>query len=309
MQTTHLNTNHVATVNAIIQATSQVVLGKQQQIKLALACLLAGGHLLIEDLPGMGKTTLAHTLAQVLGLSFRRAQFTSDLLPADIIGVSVYDRNTANFQFHPGPVFTNVLLADEINRATPKTQSALLEAMEEKQITVDGATHVLPNPFFVIATQNPKHHIGTFALPESQLDRFLMRISLGYPDAQSERALLKNQGGRAVSVQAVCNAETLFSLQTAAQSIHVSDHLLDYLQALIAHTRTHLSTGLSPRAGLGLRQCAQAWALCEGRDFVSPEDVQAVFASVVTHRLMLDKDNAKDNAQIAQQILSQIAIR
>ena len=309
MQTTHLNTNHAAAVNAIIQATSKVVLGKQQQIKLALACLLAGGHLLIEDLPGMGKTTLAHTLAQVLGLSFRRAQFTSDLLPADIIGVSVYDRNTANFQFHPGPVFTNVLLADEINRATPKTQSALLEAMEEKQITVDGATHVLPNPFFVIATQNPKHHIGTFALPESQLDRFLMRISLGYPDAQSERALLKNQGGRAVSVQPVCNAETLFSLQTAAQTIHVSDHLLDYLQALIAHTRAQLSTGLSPRAGLGLRQCAQAWALCEGRDFVSPEDVQAVFASVVTHRLALDKDNAKDNAQIAQQILSQIAIR
>lgn len=309
MQTTHLNTNHAATVNAIIQATSKVVLGKQQQIKLALACLLAGGHLLIEDLPGMGKTTLAHTLAQVLGLSFRRAQFTSDLLPADIIGVSVFDRNTANFQFHPGPAFTNVLLADEINRATPKTQSALLEAMEEKQITVDGATHVLPNPFFVIATQNPKHHIGTFALPESQLDRFLMRISLGYPDAQSERALLKNQGGRAVSVQAVCNAETLFSLQTAVQTIHVSDHLLDYLQALIAHTRTQLSTGLSPRAGLGLRQCAQAWALCEGRDFVSPEDVQAVFASVVTHRLMLDKDNAKDNAQAAQQILSQIAIR
>ena len=311
MQTSNnlVKTNHQKTTAAIVKAVSQVILGKQQQIKLALTCLLAGGHLLIEDLPGMGKTTLAHTLAQVLGLGFRRAQFTSDLLPADIIGVSVFDRNTANFQFHPGPVFTNVLLADEINRATPKTQSALLEAMEEKQITVDGETHVLPNPFFVIATQNPKHHIGTFALPESQLDRFLMRISLGYPDAESERALLKNQGGRAVSVQAVCNAETLFSLQTAAQTIHVSDHLLDYLQALIAHTRTQLSTGLSPRAGLGLRQCAQAWALCEGRDFVSPEDVQAVFASVVTHRLMLDKDNAKDNVQAAQQILSQITIR
>ncbi len=305
MQTTHLNATHVATSHAIIKAASQVILGKQQQIKLAFTCLLAGGHLLIEDLPGMGKTTLAHTLAQVLGLGFRRAQFTSDLLPADIIGVSVFDRNTANFQFHRGPVFTNVLLADEINRATPKTQSALLEAMEEKQITVDGATHALPNPFFVIATQNPKHHIGTFPLPESQLDRFLMRISLGYPDAQSERALLKNQGGRAVSVQAVCNAETLSSLQTAAQTVHVSDHLLDYLQALIAHTRTQLSTGLSPRAGLGLRQCAQAWALLEGRDFVSPEDVQAVFASVVTHRLVINHDNA----EIAQQILSQVAIR
>ena len=313
MQTTNNVTmsNNVKTTSAIINAASQVILGKQQQIKLALTCLLAGGHLLIEDLPGMGKTTLAHTLAQVLGLGFRRAQFTSDLLPADIIGVSVFDRNTANFQFHPGPVFTNVLLTDEINRATPKTQSALLEAMEEKQITVDGATHVLPNPFFVIATQNPKHHIGTFALPESQLDRFLMRISLGYPDAESERALLKNQGGRNFSSQvpAICDAETLLKLQLSVHDIHVSEYLLDYLQALIAHTRTHLSTGLSPRAGLGLRQCAQAWALLEGRDFVSPEDVQAVFASVVTHRLVLDKGNAQDNAQAAQQILSQIAIR
>ena len=299
--------NHINTTNAIIKATSQVILGKSTQIKLSLACLLAGGHLLIEDLPGMGKTTLAHTLAQVLGLGFRRAHFTSDLLPADIIGVSVFDRNTANFQFHPGPVFTNVLLADEINRATPKTQSALLEAMEEKQITVDGETHVLPNPFFVIATQNPKHHIGTFALPESQLDRFLMRISLGYPDAESERALLKNQGGRSFSsqVSAICDAETVLAMQQAVHGIHVSDHLLDYLQALIAQSRAQLSTGLSPRAGLGLRQCAQAWALLEGRDFVSPEDVQAVFSSVVTHRLAIDKDNG----QIAQQMLSQIAIR
>jgi MoxR-like ATPase len=302
-------TNHVNTTNAIIDAVSSIILGKQQQVKLALTCILAGGHLLIEDLPGMGKTTLAHTLAQVLGLGFRRTQFTSDLLPADIIGVSVYDRNAANFQFHPGPVFTNVLLADEINRATPKTQSALLEAMEEKQITVDGATHTLPNPFFVIATQNPKHHIGTFPLPESQLDRFLMRITLGYPDAQSERALLKNQGGRGTHLQAVCDAETLLQLQQSVHNIHVSDHLLDYLQALIAHTRTQLSSGLSPRAGLGLRQCAQAWALLEGRDFVSPEDVQAVFASVATHRLALHKDNAQDNTQAAQQILSQIAIR
>ena len=299
--------NHINTTNAIIKATSQVILGKSTQIKLSLACLLAGGHLLIEDLPGMGKTTLAHTLAQVLGLGFRRAQFTSDLLPADIIGVSVFDRNTANFQFHPGPVFTNVLLADEINRATPKTQSALLEAMEEKQITVDGETHVLPNPFFVIATQNPKHHIGTFALPESQLDRFLMRISLGYPDAESERALLKNQGGRSFSsqVSAICDAETVLAMQQAVHGIHVSDKLLDYLQALIAQSRAQLNTGLSPRAGLGLRQCAQAWAMLEGRDFVSPEDVQAVFASVVSHRLALEKDNG----QSAQHMLSQIAIR
>ena len=291
------------TLKAIIDGASQVILGKQNQVKLSLACLLSGGHLLIEDLPGMGKTTLAHTLAQVLGLNFRRSQFTSDLLPADIIGVSVYDRATSAFQFHPGPVFTNVLLADEINRATPKTQSALLEAMEESQVTVDGETHALPKPFFVIATQNPKHHIGTFPLPESQLDRFLMRITLGYPDAASERALLKNQAGRGTLIQPVCDMNTLLSLQQAVKNAHVSDQLLDYLQDLILHTRTHFATGLSPRAGLGLRQCAQAWALIEGRDFVVPEDVQAVFASVVSHRL------ASENAEVAKQILERVAIR
>lgn len=312
MDTSHVDTSHVATTNAIIKAASQVILGKAPQIKLSLSCLLAGGHLLIEDLPGMGKTTLAHTLAQVLGLGFRRAQFTSDLLPADVIGVSVYDRNSADFQFHPGPIFTNVLLADEINRATPKTQSALLEAMEEQQVTIDGETHVLPKPFFVIATQNPKHHIGTFTLPESQLDRFLMRITLGYPDAESERTLLKNQGGRAFSanrpLEAVCNTETLLNLQHATRTIHVSEQLLDYLQALIAHTRSQLSTGLSPRAGLGLRQCAQAWALCEGRDFVIPEDIQAVFSSVVTHRLVVN-NTTSDDTHLAQQILERVAIR
>ncbi len=291
--------------NAIIGAASSVILGKPQQIKLSLTCLLAGGHLLIEDLPGMGKTTLAHTLAQVLGLEFRRTQFTSDLLPADIVGVSVYDRASSAFQFHAGPIFTNVLLADEINRATPKTQSALLEAMEEQQVTIDGDTHALPNPFFVIATQNPKHHIGTFALPESQLDRFLMRITLGYPDTSSERALLKNQGGRAFAsqVQAVCDAETLLQLQQKVHSIHVSDALLDYLQALIQYTRTQFSIGLSPRAGLGLRQCAQAWALLENRDFVIPEDIQAVLPSVVTHRLQ-----AENNSNVAKQILDNVSI-
>jgi MoxR-like ATPase len=291
------------TINNIINVASGVILGKQNQIKLSLACMLAGGHLLIEDLPGMGKTTLAHTLAQVLGLNFRRSQFTSDLLPADIIGVSVYDRAVSAFTFHPGPIFTNVLLTDEINRATPKAQSALLEAMEEQQISIDGETHPLPKPFFVIATQNPKHHIGTFPLPESQLDRFLMRITLGYPDAVSERALLKNQAGRGTIIQPVCDVNTLISLQRAAQNIHVSDQLLDYLQDLILHTRTHFTTGLSPRAGLGLRQCAQAWALLEGRDFVLPEDVQAVFASVVSHRL------ASENSDIAKQILERVAIR
>ena len=226
-------------------------------------------------------------------------------MPADIIGVSVFDRNTSNFQFHPGPIFTNVLLADEINRATPKTQSALLEAMEEHQVTVDGETHFLPDPFFVIATQNPKHHIGTFALPESQLDRFLMRITLGYPDSQSERTLLKNQGGRAnlQHVQAICDVETLLKLQHNVSLVHVSDALLDYLQALIQFTRTQFNTGLSPRAGLGLRQCAQAWAMCEGRDFVIPEDIQAVLPSVVAHRITID-----GNSSVARQILDSVAI-
>ena len=288
----------------IIQAASHVILGKQTQIKLSLACLLAGGHLLIEDLPGMGKTTLAHTLAQVLGLSFRRTQFTSDLLPADIIGVSVYDRNLSTFKFHPGPVFTQVLLADEINRASPKTQSALLEAMEEQQITVDGETYALPNPFFVIATQNPKHHIGTFPLPESQLDRFLMRITLGYPDADAERALLKNNGGRnGQTAQAVCSADDIAALRLALSRIHTSDAVLDYLQALIQYTRNQFSTGLSPRAGLGLRKCSQAWALLDGRDFVTPEDIQAVLPSVVSHRISAD-----NNHNLAQQILSNVSI-
>ena len=296
------------TLKAIVDGTSQVILGKQIQIKLSLACLLAGGHLLLEDLPGMGKTTLAHTLALVLGLNFRRSQFTSDLLPADIIGVSVYDRATSAFQFHRGPVFTNVLLADEINRATPKTQSALLEAMEEQQITVDGETHALPKPFFVIATQNPKHHIGTFALPESQLDRFLMRITLGYPDAQSERALLKNQAGRGTKIQAACDINTLISLQQAVKNVHVSEQLLDYLQDLILYTRTQYTTGLSPRAGLGLRLCAQAWALLEGRDYVIPEDVQAVFASVVSHRLGNESVDL-GSTEVTKQIIAQVAIR
>ena len=304
-----IDSSNKHTIQAVIDAASSIILGKQHQIKLSLTCILAGGHLLIEDLPGMGKTTLAHTLAAALGLGFRRTQFTSDLLPADIIGVSVYDRNSANFQFHPGPIFTNVLLADEINRATPKTQSALLEAMEEQQVTIDGDTHALPKPFFVIATQNPKHHIGTFPLPESQLDRFLMRITLGYPDAVSERALLKNQGGRAIAgaLQAVCDVETLLKLQQSVHNIHVSDNLLDYLQNIIQYTRTQFSTGLSPRAGLGLRQCAQAWALVAGRDFVIPEDIQAVLPSVVTHRLSAGNISA-ENSNVAAQILEHVAI-
>jgi MoxR-like ATPase len=291
--------------NQITETINQVILGKQHQTRLALACLLARGHLLIEDLPGMGKTTLAHTLAQVFGLDFNRIQFTSDLLPADVLGVSVYDRNTSIFKFHHGPIFTNVLLADEINRATPKTQSALLEAMEEYQVSIDGNTYPLPSPFFVIATQNPKHHIGTFLLPESQLDRFLMCITLGYPDQTSERILLKNEGGRAIAemLKPVCNIEILLKLQAETLQIHVSDTVLDYLQALLNYSRTRFETGLSPRAGLGLKQCAQAWALCEGRDYLIPEDIQAVLPSIVSHRLQ-----SSNNISVAEQILENVAI-
>lgn len=290
----------------IIHAINQVILGKDHQVRLALTCLLARGHLLIEDLPGMGKTTLAHALAQTFSLDFNRVQFTSDLLPADVLGVSVYDRNTSNFKFHHGPIFTNVLLADEINRATPKTQSALLEAMEEHQVSVDGKAQQLPQPFFVIATQNPKHNIGTFPLPESQLDRFLMRITLGYPDQASERILLTNKGGRAVvnQLKAICDTKQLLSLQQEAQQVHMSEAVLDYLQALISYSRAQFESGLSPRAGIGLKQCAQAWALCENRDYVIPEDIQAVLPSVVTHRLQEDGNTSN----IAEKILQNVAI-
>lgn len=298
-------------INAIIAKTGEIILGKEQQIKLAIACILARGHLLIEDLPGMGKTTLAHTLAQVLGLQFQRVQFTSDLLPADILGVSVYDRNEAAFKFHPGPVFTNVLLADEINRATPKTQSALLEVMEEAQVTIDAVTHLLPQPFFVIATQNPSSQIGTFALPESQLDRFLMRITLDYPDAQSERRLLQSNGGReqlAHLIPAITSNE-LLNLQQSCQQIHVSDALLDYLQAILKYSRegTQFTSGLSPRAGLGLKQCAQAWAMIHGRDHVIPEDIQAILSSVVGHRL-LNSSHLENNTQTVAALIKAVAI-
>lgn len=295
----------------IIAATSQIILGKERQISLALACILARGHLLIEDLPGMGKTTLSHTLAQVLGLEFRRVQFTSDLLPADILGISVYDRNSAAFKFHPGPVFTNVLLADEINRATPKTQSALLEVMEESQVTLEGETRKLPQPFFVIATQNPLHHVGTFPLPESQLDRFLMRIALGYPDAASERDLLQDNGGRShvEELEPSIDAATLLQLQQAVHGIHVSDALLDYLQALLHYTRTsaRYAAGLSPRAGLALKACAQAWALMQGRDFALPEDVQAVLPGVAGHRLQA-ASGTDSIGDVASHLLNAVAI-
>ena len=276
-------------LDAIVHRVGQIILGKEREVRLALACLLARGHLLIEDLPGVGKTTLAHVLAKTLGLHFKRIQFTSDLLPADILGVSIYQPETKNFVFHPGPLFTQVVLADEINRTTPKTQSALLEAMEEHQVTIDGTTHPLPEPFFVIATQNPHHLLGTFPLPESQLDRFLMRIELGYPDRAAERALLKGRDRRELveSLAPVINPDTLVNLQQRATRLPVADALLDYVQNLLDATRRpgEYAEGLSPRAGLALLAAARAWALLAGRDMVLPEDIQAIAPSVIGHRL------------------------
>ncbi|HSH28659.1 MAG TPA: AAA family ATPase [Thiohalobacter sp.] len=276
-------------IEPVHTALNGIILGKGQTLRLALACLLARGHLLVEDLPGVGKTTLAHALAAVLGLDYQRIQFTSDLLPADILGISIFDRESGSLRFHPGPVFAQLVLADEINRATPKTQSALLEAMEEGQVTLEGATRALPEPFFVIATQNPTHQIGTFPLPESQLDRFLMRLHLGYPDAAAERELLAGVSRRAlIRDQApLLSLAQLHELQTAVTRIHASPALLDYIQALLAATRDsgHYRSGLSPRAGLALLQAARAWALIDGRDHVLPDDLQAVLAAVVGHRL------------------------
>ena len=276
-------------VARIIEAAGQIILGKEAQIRMALACLLARGHLLIEDIPGVGKTTLAHVLARSLGLDFHRIQFTSDMLPADILGVSIYERDGGSFKFHPGPIFSQVILADEVNRATPKTQSALLEAMEEHQVTTEGETRKLPEPFFVIATQNPSEQVGTFPLPESQLDRFLMRIELGYPDRAAERALLSGTDRRELlaALGPCMTPAELVALQAEAQKVHAAPALLDYVQALVEHTRRapHFSAGLSPRAALALLHSARAWALIEGRDKVIPEDVQAVLPGVAGHRL------------------------
>ena len=276
-------------LHAAARQVSQIVVGKDQQVRLALTCLLAGGHLLIDDVPGVGKTTLAHALALALGLKFNRVQFTSDLLPADVAGISVYEREKNGFVFHPGPIFTQVLLADEINRATPKTQSGLLEAMEERQVTADGVTRALPEPFFVIATQNPAHQVGTFPLPESQLDRFLMCLSLGYPDAAAERALLMGEDRRALlkTIEPVMRPEELMDAQRSLRAIHASDKLIDYLQALAQASRSGklFAEGLSPRAMLALLQAARAWAALEGRDHVIPEDIQALLVPVCAHRL------------------------
>ena len=276
-------------LHTVASQISQVVVGKDLQIRQALVCLLAGGHLLIEDIPGVGKTTLAHALAAALGLRFSRVQFTSDLLPADVIGVSIFEREKAAFRFHPGPLFAHVLLADEINRATPKTQSALLEAMEERQVSVDGVTHDLPAPFFVIATQNPNYQIGTFPLPESQLDRFLMCVTLGYPDAAAERALLLGDDRRTLlkALQPKMQPEELLAARAELVHIHASAVLIDYVQALLQASRSGnlFVEGLSPRAGLALLQAARAWAALEGRDHVLPEDVQAILVPVAAHRL------------------------
>lgn len=297
-------------LDAIQASINQVILGKQQPIKLALTCLLAKGHLLIEDLPGVGKTTLAHALAATLGLGFQRIQFTSDMLPADIIGVSVYERDSGKFSFHPGPIFTQLILADEVNRASPRTQSALLEAMEEYQVTVEGKTHSLSSPFFVIATQNPANQIGTFPLPESQLDRFLMRIELGYPDAKAERSLLLGQDRRQLlqQLKPVISIKELLSLQDEVSQVHISDALVDYVQRLLTHTRDSglYHIGLSPRAGLGLLRSGQAWALIEGRDHVLPEDIQAVLPSIVGHRLHKREDDSERDW--IEQLIHQVAI-
>ena len=283
-------------LDATLAAIERVILGKAQQVRLCLACLLARGHLLIEDVPGVGKTTLAQTLAHVLGLEWSRLQFTSDMLPADIVGVSIFDRTTQKFQFRRGPVFTQLLLADEINRASPKAQSALLEAMAERQVSIDGITYALPEPFFVIATQNPHEQIGTYGLPESQLDRFLMRVSLGYPDQASERRVLLQGERRELlhDTPVVLGPSELLALQRTARAVHVSDALLDYLQALVARTRAQLRLGLSPRAAQGLMRAAQAWALIEGESAVLPEHVQIVFPAIAAHRLLARDGDAAE---------------
>ncbi|MBH9317922.1 AAA family ATPase [Pseudomonas aeruginosa] len=277
------------TLEACLKAVDEILLGKDRQVRLALACLLARGHLLIEDLPGMGKTTLSHALARVLGLSFQRIQFTSDLLPGDILGTSVFDKDSGQFVFHPGPIFAELVLADEINRATPKRQSALLEAMEEGQVTIEGATRPLPEPFFVIATQNPASQGGTFSLPESQLDRFLMRLSLGYPGRAAERSLLLGEARRDLlpRLEPLLDHAALAAFQAEVPKVRASDALVDYVLRLVEATRTQpaFALGLSPRGSLALLAAARAWALLAGRDYVIPEDVQAVLPAVAGHRL------------------------
>lgn len=294
-------------ITQLIDQVSTIIVGKREQVTLSVICLLAGGHLLIEDVPGVGKTTLSQSLAHCLGLTHARIQFTADLLPSDLIGVSVYERQKEAFVFHPGPVFAQVLLADEINRAGPRTQSALLEAMEERQVSADGETRPLPSPFFVIATQNPSDQLGTHPLPESQLDRFAMRLSLGYPSQDAERALLTGADRRSLlaSLPSVMQPEQWLALQQAIQSVHVSDGLLDYLQALISATRDGrwFALGLSPRAGLSLLRLARARALVLGRGHVSPEDIQVLWVPAVAHRLQVLPQSTRSSAAQARALL------
>jgi MoxR-like ATPase len=300
-----------ASLRDAVAQVNTLLLGKAHEVRLAFVSLLSDGHLLIEDLPGLGKTTLAHAMAATLGLNFQRVQFTSDLLPSDIIGVSIYDAQARRFEFHPGPVFANVLLADEINRAPPRTQSALLEAMAEHQVTVDGTTHGLPQPFFVIATQNPVDLSGTYPLPDSQLDRFLLRLKLGYPGEDAERALLSGSDRRDLiaQVRPLLGEQDVLRLRRAAAEVHASDALITYVQTLLARSRRHagVRVGLSPRAGLALLRAARAYALLLGRNHVLPEDVQALFGAVAAHRLVADAD-AGDDTTLAKAILHSVPV-
>ena len=295
-----------------VSTVNRIILGKEQQVKLAFSCLLARGHLLIEDLPGVGKTTLAHALATVIGVRYQRIQFTSDLLPADILGVSIYRRDKEEFEFHPGPIFAELVLADEINRATPKSQSALLEAMAEGQVTIEGETHILPKPFFVIATQNPLDLVGTFPLPDSQLDRFLLSISLGFPEPEVERELLtaRDRALMLGDTLAVISPDDVLQLNRDCQKVHVSEALLDYVQALLAETRNSrwFETGLSPRAGIAMLQCSKAFAFLEGRDFAIPEDVKAIFPGLARHRMSVPHGMETSVEEQISGLLSQVAI-
>jgi MoxR-like ATPase len=309
--TTSLPANLSALAATALTQLDSVILGKSGQVRLSLACLLAGGHLLLEDVPGVGKTTLAQALAATLGLDFARMQFTADLLPTDLLGVSIYEPHDREFRFHEGPIFTQLLLADEVNRATPKTQSALLEAMEERQVSEGGTTRPLPSPFFVIATQNPASQLGTFALPESQLDRFLMTVSLGYPDPRAERELLLAGGRRdaARNLSAVLTPQVLLAAQQAAAAVHVSGALADYVLALVTASRSHadVQAGMSPRAALGLLAAARAWAWLSGRAHALPEDVRAVFPSVATHRL-LGRSTGAPSPEVAASLIASVPI-
>jgi MoxR-like ATPase len=300
-------------IDKIVAQVGWIILGKDREIRMMFTCLLAKGHLLIEDIPGVGKTTLAQALAKTLGLSYNRIQFTSDLLPADIVGTSIFDKEKHEFRFHAGPLFGQMVLADELNRATPRTQSALLEAMEERQVSVDGVSHQLPNPFFVIATQNQRYHVGTYPLPESQLDRFLMRLHLGYPDYQAERKILTGEARLDMlkRLKPIMSTETLLEMQQQVPKVHVSDAILDYVQDIIAVSRSgsHHYLGLSPRAGISMVRAARAWAMGEGRDMVLPEDIQAVSGFVLEHRLDPEGSKVKHKGTpAAEQLIKNVAI-